>query len=265
MRLFLWFVVVGAWPLLLCAAPTQDLPKAPADKLEKNSPALNARLKNLYWVDFGVGFPQLPSIELAVQPLKRWQLGASYGILPGGSGGVVSPKYVLPSQNVTLSTGLHLTVHEPTVSISFSSLCPFLRYFPNTTGFYLQFTLAMLKASNTLSAELHDVSGNQIPGAKASGTVDVTQYLPTLSIGHIFNSRLFYFSVNMGLSAVANMTIDTHFESYLPDSVGGSAANQTAIDQINEKNKEAASKASDEFRQVISFLPSLQFVFGLTF
>ncbi len=263
MRSFLWILVLGL-PLWGSVRPeeSQDRPS-----VQKEIPSsLRERTRSIYWLDFGVGFPQLTSIELAVQPLTRLQVGFSYGLVPGGGGaGTVSPEYKLPSQNVTLSTGLHLTLHEPTASASLSSLCPFIRYFPNATGVYFQFTLGMLKAHNTLSASLYDVNGNAIPNASATGTIDVTQYLPTLALGHLFNSKLFFFSVNMGLSMVANLNIESKFESSIPDALGGNAANQAATDQINSKNSEAASKATEEFHKLVTFLPSLQFGFGIFF
>lgn len=256
--LFLW----GQLPLYGSTLP-KDAPPIP-EKEENYS--IRERIKRIYWLDLGVGFPQLTSVELGIQALTRLQVGFSYGMIPGGgSGGGISPKYSLPSQNVILSNGLYVTVQDPSVTVSFSSLCPYLRYFPNSTGFYLQFTLGILKVHNVLGASLYDVNGNQIPGATASGTIDVTQYLPTLSMGHTFNSKLFFYSVNMGFTAIANLSFESKFDNNLPDAFGGSATNQAAMDQLNSKNAEAAAKASDEFKQLVSFLPSLQFAFGFFF
>lgn len=226
----------------------------------------HAALESLYNVNVGFGSPQLTSLEASVRPLQKWSFGLSIGGLPGnGPNGLLSPTFKLPSQNITLDNGTHLQLHEPSVNVMLYSVCPFVRFFPNPTGFYLQMTLGALRARNKLSSTIKDVTGTTISGAAYSGEVDVTQILPTLSMGHLFASELFVFSINMGFTFIANLSTSARFVGTLPDSLGGSSAAEDLNQQGTELTTQAANKASDDFRKQVQIIPSIQLLFGFSF
>jgi len=229
-------------------------------------PCAQGSLESLYNVNVGFGAPQLTSIEAGLRVFEKWQFGLSLGGLPGnGPNGLLTPTFKIPSQNVTLTNGTHLQLYEPNVNVMLYSVAPFVRFFPNPSGFYLQMTLAGLRAQNKVTSEIKDVNGTTIPGASYDGQITVTQLLPTLSIGHIFASELFVFSLNMGFTFVASLSSDARFTANLPDALGGTTAAEDLNQQASQLATSAANDASNEFRKQVSVIPSIQFLFGFTF
>lgn len=217
-----------------------------------------------FWVNFGAGLPQLASLEASYRILPKWQIGAAYGIIPGGNPNL-APRFSLPAQNIVLANSQFVTFSEPTVTSSLTSICPFVRFFPNPSSFYIQLTMALMWNKNDFESDLNDVNGNKIAEAKYSGVITAIQALPTISIGHVFHSNLFFFNVNMGVSIIANVTVQTAFSSQLPDSLGGDAANQDSLNAIDENSRDAINGAVAEFRKQIQFLPSMNLMFGFMF
>lgn len=218
-----------------------------------------------FWLNFGAGLPQLASLEFSYRLFPRWYIGASYGIIPGGQSGSLSPTFSLPSQNVVLANKQFVTFDQPTVQSSLTSLSPFFRFFPGTNEFYLQFTMAVWQVRNNFDSALLDINGNTIVDASYKGLITVSQYLPTVSMGHVFNSELFFFNVNMGITIAASTQVAVSSETILPDSMGGTSANQEQIDQINSKANSSIQDAMGTFRDQVKFLPSIHLTFGFMF
>lgn len=216
-----------------------------------------------FMVDVGAGLPQLAGLDVAYRLFPSWQIGMGYGLIPGGQG--ISPGFSLPSQNVTLANEQFVTFSKPTIHTTLSSMCPFIRWYPNPSNFYVQFTLGLLQAKNDFESQILDISGNTITDAKYTGVITVTQMLPTLSMGRVFASDLFFFNVNMGVTIVATADVSTSLTSELPDRLGGNTGNQAQLDQVNENAKTSINSGLQVFRNEVLFLPSIQFTFGFMF
>lgn len=248
--------------LSLFAAETRpqikkDVHKEVRQEIKKTSP------KRL-WVDFGVGLPQLASLEVGYRLLPRWQLGLSYGTIPGGQG-IYSKTFDLPSQNVTLKNKDYVTFTSPTLTSSLVSIAPFVRFFPGTTNFYFQMTMAVLQNKNTFKSGLSDIYGVSISDGGYGGTITVLQFLPTASIGHAFATELFFFNVSMGLTFIATAQASVSASGQIPDRLGGTAANQDALDQLNTKTTTAINKAVEALRSEVPVIPSIHLTVGFMF
>lgn len=263
MTRFLTFALFGILSAVqVLAAESKLLPKK-GDRQEIRKET-QASAPKPFWFDFGAGLPHLAALQLSYRLFPRWQIGASYGILPGGQG-IYSHTIALPSENVTLKNKEFVTFTSPTLTSSLASIAPHLRFFPGISNFYFQFTCAVLQTKNKFQSGLSDIYGNVIPDGGYSGTMTILQFLPTLSIGHAFGSQLFFFNVNMGLTFIATAQASISSSGYIPDSHGGTSANQDVFDQLDTKATKALNEAVDLIRKEVPVFPSFQFTFGFMF
>lgn len=214
-------------------------------------------LDRILMVDVGVGFPQMAGAEASVLLTTKWQVGATFGLLPGGNN--IFPLQTLPEKSAQLSDGNTYRVTPQTQAV-FYSISPYLRFFlANDRPVYLQMMLSAFTAIATVTSNIKNDAGVEIPGASLTGVVTMAQLLPTISLGHIWHSKFYFFNLSLGVSYVANIVSSTRAEITTPfpfDTSADEAAIATAFDN-------AAQQAALNIRNNVLFLPSIWLSFGL--
>ncbi|MBI4404427.1 MAG: hypothetical protein HY537_09715 [Deltaproteobacteria bacterium] len=211
-------------------------------------------------IDIGAGMPQLLTLQGAVLVINKFQLGFSYGLIP--SNNFLGPDIDLPANEVTLANGQSYTV-RPKASVGLSSMMPFIRYFPSQTNFYVQLGWALFKTKINVHGNFQELSGNVIDDALVSGVATLTQSLPTLSIGHVFTTNIYFFNISLGASFFGTLYTDFGLAGVLPEAMGGNAGNQVALGELKKRMDIEINKAFDEHKAKILFIPSVLVSFGI--
>jgi hypothetical protein len=223
-------------------------------------PAKPVTPDRLFQIGLGVGVPNLVALEASVQLLKRLQVGVGYGLLPVS--GIV-PTVALPRSTVTLVNGLNVAL-DPTATTGLSVLCPFVRYFPTDRPFYFQLTWGLLLSQHSVVSGLTELMTNLVvPGATITADIALTTSIPTLSIGHIFWRRFFFFNVSLGAGFLLSSTSTVSVTAQIPAAVGTLGAAQQA--QVQQQLDAGLASAISTLRDRIAILPSLMVSTGVMF
>jgi hypothetical protein len=223
-----------------------------------SAPALSMQVMDkVIGVDAGVGVPQLLAVQVQTLALPRFQMGLSYGMFPGSIG--FTPKLSSQNSSVLFPDG-NTYSFSPKGSVTLLSLCPFIRYFPKDDNFYFQFTYSFLRARTSFTTGIKDAVGTEVPGATLSGTVNFTQDLPTLSMGHIFANHLYSFNISLGVSLISQLSSTSEINGDLGFLPAGDV--QNAVDSVQQNIQNSSQTAITELRRELSFIPSLMLSFG---
>jgi len=210
--------------------------------------------------DIGAGVPQILALQGQVMALTHWQIGFGYGILPGGNS--MMPAVKVPAQSVTTSGAGTITI-TPTLTPTFNTLSPFIRFYPTERNFYIEFAYTMLRLSMNLSSTLTaSGSGFDFSGSGISGNVTLLQAMPTISLGHCFQSKLFFFNLSIGASFIASLSSTVTLNSSLPAGLDAST-NQAILNGAQDGVNKAAQEAVSTFRKQFLFIPSLMLGIGV--
>lgn len=211
----------------------------------------------------GLGVPEFVFLEAQVAAFSRCQIGATYAKVwvPG-----VMPKDIAaPTQTVTLFTGDEYAI-DPKVSPDFSAISPFLRVFPDSSNnFFLQFTWIWMKIDSFITGTFAPQNNVALPEIPMTGTVTINQYLPTVSVGYLFSSQIYYLNLSIGIGYILKPSTSTSANLTIPDSLGGNAGNQDVIDGFNADIQKSVVNATEEIRNRFGIFPSLHFSFGIYF
>jgi hypothetical protein len=211
----------------------------------------------------GFGVPEFTFVEAQVAAFGRCQLGASFGALP--IPGLLPQNIPLDTQTVSLSTGDVFTL-QPKVTPSFYLLSPFIRVFPSkNNNFYLQLMWSMLRLTATITGDMTPRDNPVLPTVPVTGTVLITQAMPTFSVGYLFSTRIFYFNLAIGVARMMSPTTTTSISAAIPNSLGGNSTNEVQLDGINSDIQSSVATASAEVRSTYGYFPSLHLSFGFYF
>jgi hypothetical protein len=223
-------------------------------------PAKPVTPDRIFQVGLGVGFPDLIAVEASLQLLKHWQVGATYGLLPGTG---IIPNVSLPRATASLTNGIEFAL-DPVASTGLTVICPFVRYFPTTRPFYFQLTWGLLLSNHTIVSGLTELStGTVIPESTITANIHLTTSIPTLSIGHIFWRRFFFFNVSLGATFLLDSTSTIAVTAKIPSIVGSLPAAQEA--QIKQQLDAGLTSAVAAFREKVAILPSIMLSTGMMF
>ncbi len=212
-------------------------------------------------IDVGGGLPSLLTAEASVIPLRHWHVGMGYGIAP--SAGTGGPALKLDGGNTaTLVTGTLIRLN-PQLSHSFSTLTPFIRFFPNDTGFYAQGMCGILFTKSKFSSNLTNIFGEEIEGGTIGGSINNTILLPTLSLGHILKREMMFLNVNIGLTYLYDISTRVQLDATIPDSQGGGAANTAALNKLSNELSSEANEKLNEYESKNRFIPSFTLAIGI--
>ena len=208
-----------------------------------------------------VGVPDLLAVRAQFFALPRLQVGFGYTFIPQNN--VLGKEVELEAQSIALGDGRDYTL-TPSVTPTAIAVSPFLRYFPNDEdNFYFQLDYHLIRVSAKVTSEIEDPELNiKLDGAVIAGNVQLTQALPTLSIGHVFRGEIYFFNISLGVSWLASLSTDVTLTGALPDQVGGTEPNQAAIDTIKNQLQQQANRQVAEARKSLSLLPSITLSFG---
>lgn len=211
----------------------------------------------------GLGVPEFTFIEAQVAVFVRCQLGATFGALP--IPGLLPKNVPLDTQTVSLSTGDTFTL-EPKVTPSFYLLSPFIRVFPSKdNNFYLQLMWSMLRLTAAITGDLTPRDNPSLPTVPVTGSVLITQSMPTFSVGYFFSSQIYYFNLAIGVAHMMSPTTSTSVSATIPNSLGGNSTNEEQLNNINADIQSSVASASAEVRKTYGFFPSLHISFGFYF
>lgn len=214
-------------------------------------------LDRVLLLDVGVGWPQLAGAEASIFLTPQWYAGLTFGILPGVNN--VFPQQTMPTQSAVLPDGNRYYV-QPTVKSTYYSISPFMRFFlSKDRPVYLQFMCSAFTTISNITGPLRDNGGAEVPGTAVNGRVILAQLLPTVSLGHIWASKFYFFNLSLGVSFLANIVTNTTAEILLPFPIDTSEAEQMIADSVAR----SADEASRQIRQNMFLLPSIWLSFGL--
>jgi len=206
-----------------------------------------------------VGTPQLAALEGTVLMSPHVQLGFSFGLF--GLGLAAAPTYTPASQQIALVDGNTYSL-TPETTLSFNTLCPFIRIFPGERNFYFQLTAALYRVRADVTSRLEGGVLGTISTNAVAGNITLIQTLPTISIGHIFMSKFFFVNLSLGASFLANTFVSTELATSLPDVVGGNDLNKEPIEQAKAQIQTSLLTAADEFKRQFFIIPSLMLAIG---
>jgi hypothetical protein len=209
-------------------------------------------------IDFGVGFPNLPTIQAEVLAFPHWQLGFGYG-----SFWVLPPiPYYVPSQSILFSDGNTYQV-SPVINISFDVLQPFVRWFPTERNFYLQLNFATLRILMPYKSDVTDVSSGTTIPSSVMGNITIYQTMPTFSLGHIFSGKAYFFNVSLGFTFLW-LTYTTSSMLLLNEALfGGAGSNDSQVATMNANLQTQVNAALAPYKTYYFCLPSIAFSFGI--
>ena len=232
--------------ILLCVMPLQ---------------AIALSEKDIATIDVGGGVPTMLAIEASVIPLKRLHLGVGYGLFPGVATGGLAIK-LKGGNTATLINGTFIRL-DPHLDHTFSSLSPFVRYFPNESGFYVQAMLSMFYTKSSFTNNLRTIFGEDIEGGNIYGSINNTILMPTLSIGHLLKKDLFFLNVNIGLTYIYDISSTMELSATIPDSYGGASNNQSALTKLQNELGAESTKELNRYREDNKFIPSFTVAIGM--
>ncbi len=211
--------------------------------------------------DLAFGVPHLLTANANFMIWKKWQAGLGYGFLPPV--GVMSTGMALPAMSVPGPDGITLVVY-PTAKSAFSWVNPYLRFFPGTDNFYFQVSYFYYAVSFDITSTVEDGNSQIITTSGISGKLTLRQFLPTIGIGCIFGSNLFFFNLNMGYSFVGATTMGVELTGALGQ-LGELAPD--VVTSMENAMGELVTIASDGPKSVVRNwpFPSINFSFGFYF
>lgn len=211
-------------------------------------------------VDVGFGIPHLIFGQGIVKISDHWQMGVGYGLIPGAAAAGKGIK--LDDQVFALQDGTEVGM-TPVLNLNFNTLLPFIRYFPRDNNFYVQATYAMLQLGAEISGTLktNDALGATV--GLVTGTATITQPVPTLSVGHVWAGKVYFCDLSLGLSFFLPASASITLKSLIPDALGGSEGNETAINQLGNDLASQLNDNTGTYRDQFPVLPSLSLTFGI--
>ena len=219
--------------------------------------AVAGPMDRILMLDLGFGWPQLAGPEASIYLTPHLHAGLTFGILPGGTS--IFPQQNLQQQSALLPDG-NIYYVTPNVKSTFFAVSPFIRFFlSNDRPVYLQFMCSAFTSVADITGPITDTSGTEVPGASVTGKVILAQLLPTLSLGHIWHSKLYFFNLSLGISYVASIVNSTQTTVTLPVVLDTSEAEQA----ISQSVAQGANNAANSIRNHVTFLPSIWASFGL--
>jgi hypothetical protein len=214
-------------------------------------------MDRILMLDVGFGWPQLAGAEATIYITSKFYAGLTFGLLPGGNN--LFPQQTMQEQSTILPDGNRYSI-APTLASTFFSVSPFVRFFlSNERPVYLQMMCAAFTSVADITGPIKDNTGTPVPGASFTGKVILSQLMPTLSLGHIWHSKFYFFNLSLGVTYVANILTRTQSAITLPIPIDTSEAEQMIADSITA----SAEQASNNIRQNVTFLPSIWVSFGL--
>lgn len=214
--------------------------------------------KNLSF-DIAFGTPHLLTFNGNFQLRKRFQVGLGYGLFP--SIGLMATGIDLPAVSVSGPAGITLAVY-PKTTASIYWVNPYMRFFPtNNDNFYFQFSYFYYAVALNITSRIEDGNSQLITQDGISGVVTLRQFLPTIGIGCIFGSNLFFFNLNMGYSFVGATTMSVELTGTL-GRLG--ALNAEAAETMKDSLSNSVTTVSDGPKRVVANwpFPSITISFG---
>ena len=211
-------------------------------------------------VDVGFGVPHLIFGQGIVKISDHWQLGLGYGIIPGLA--AMGENVKLNEQHITLG-GATQAVITPTLNVGLNTLLPFVRYFPRDNNFYVQATYVMLQVKSEVSGTMKTDDALAAEVGLITGTANVTQPVPTLSVGHVWAGQAYFCDLSLGFSFFLPASASIELSTLIPDALGGSSGNEAAINQLSSQMTTQINDATSSYRSRFPVLPSLSFTFGI--
>lgn len=212
----------------------------------------------IFSVAIGFGLPQLLLAQAQGWLYSRWQVGFGYGLVPG-----FNPSLSIADQTFKILDNKDGTV-SATPKASLSTWNPFIRFFPADDNFYIQYMHTMLRIDVNVPARVavQDISDNL---GLVTGKVLFTQHLPTLSVGHFWQSNLWFVNVTLGASFFWLTTTSTEIDGFLPEGTGTVEERQQALDRIEKEFESNVVKSMDGFKTLVKIIPSVSLTFGYQF
>lgn len=216
-------------------------------------------------IGVGAGAPEIIFGAVDVNASRHWQVGLSYG-LDGGLLAQALTEGLRTSaetpRNIVLSDGRTYVVTPQLDPLQFSVITPTIRWFPTERNFYFQLSWTMLRLSSSFTSGLADPAlGISLDGV-VFGTVSYLQHMPTLSIGHIFASKAFFFNIRLGASLPFTTSLSLTTRAQLPTLVGGLGPNQQAIQGFSDQVAAEALQAIEQAKREVLLIPSVAFTAG---
>lgn len=217
-------------------------------------------------VGVGAGVPEVVFGAIDVAASRHWQLGFSYGIDGGLLGQALNfDKLRQDAQTpraVTLADGRTYLVTPKLDPLQFTMISPSVRFFPTDRNFYLQLSWTLLRLASGFTSGLADPSlGISLDGVMY-GSVNYLQHMPTLSVGHVWASKAFFFNIRLGASMPFTTTLSVTAKAQLPVLLGTAAANQAAIQGFADKVAADAVKSIEDAKKQAPIIPSIALTAG---
>lgn len=213
-----------------------------------------ADMHRILALDFTLGTPGIVDAGGHVQAWKSVQLGFGYGLMTG----LPLMSMTLEKQQIDLDSGISVDL-QPKLTFRLSTLTPFVRYFPHPNNFYVQLSLPLWIITTNVTGTLsHPLLGELEDSL--TGTITLTQPLPTLSVGYFFGDNLYFFNLSIGATFYMDPLVAAAFKTAFPDGIG---SNDAAIDQMTSQMQTQVSSMMTQIRDFLPFIPSLNLSFGL--
>lgn len=214
-------------------------------------------------VDIGFGLPMLYTANANFMIWKHWQVGAGYGFLPA-VGPMATGQELTPIFQVA-PNGTHIWIY-PKATGSVSWMNPYIRFFPKlgNNNFYFQFSYFYYAATINITSRIEDGNSQLITNDGISGTITIKQFIPTLSIGCIFGSQLYFFNMTMGYSFIGATSTTMNLGGTL-GSLGSLAPEM--LQAVENGLSTAVTTAADIPKSIVANwpFPSIYFSFGVFF
>ena len=205
-------------------------------------------------LDIDFGTPNILHVGGQVLVWPRVQFGFGYGMLFA----IPAVPITLPSQDIELDTGITVKL-TPKLKFKFSNIVPFIRYFPHLNNFYIQFSYPLLTITGTVSGSLSHPLLGELSDTALTGTLVLTQPLPTLSVGYFFGDDFLFFNLAIGASVFFNPLVSATVTSAFPT---GAGSNDAALSEMTSQLQTQLGEVTAQMRQLLPFVPSVTLSFG---
>jgi hypothetical protein len=216
-------------------------------------------------LDLGVtgGFPQLIAGEIRIVRIPNFDLGVGFGSFPINS--FAHSIYSFPAVPLDLQTGDNFYL-VPTGTFSLTTVYIMSRWYPASTGFFLQLGFHVVSFSANISGALENRTlGTSAPGV-VSGSVNITQ--PMLDFGPGYQFLIGdHFHIDIGLGFIYLLKPSSS------ESIGGSLSSLVVLNSKANENFEAAkanlasdvNNAMGTYQAHVKYLPSIYLTLGYIF
>ncbi len=214
-------------------------------------------------LDLGLGSPQILFVGANVVISSHFQGGLSYTPIPNSilfHGGFDLSSYSLNIEHS--GTVIEKFTITPHVNPSLLFLSPYLRFFPTSSNFYIQFSYPLIIINATISGTFKPESGDPTLLASVSSKITLIQPLPTISIGHIFCSKLFFINLSIGASFLTRISTSIEISGIFSDVFNSQSTNEV-LQELKSNFENETNTLANEFKKNLFLIPSINISFGI--